>query len=264
MTWYSNGYAEQCKRDKERMERERAERKERGEKRLPRFFLRKGEMSVWLCLDSAPFEGFPIREHHPRVNERWVDTFETCRKGLDGGCLFCEKGLESRFVDIFTGINLSPFKDRQTGEVVNVPVKKSLVCTPSSATLMAQKREQYESHLTLHMFAVRRTKDTAVKIGDNWDFIRVVDDVYAPITFRFAFAGEEMKEYTVQLKDSDGEPMDLSPFGLSPEASLEWYADMFEPRSRDSALRLFNDNDVTDNHARDMRLRQTANKPVRY
>lgn len=211
---------------------------------LIRFWLVPNEKRRIVFLDGDDIDGQPqpitIWEHDLWVNGKHV--FATCTRATPEGCVVCDRGFARYLGGIFTIIDT---KVQYNGKTY-INTKKLLVAKSAtefpregrepkiySATALSMLREKRAIRmetegkgLTLAMYEVSRSGQKAVRIGDNYEFVRRV-------------AVDE-------LKDHEGKPLSMKPYGLPKDQWLAGYMKLLAPRSKEYLTNLLAQNTVKD------------------
>lgn len=177
-----------------RLEQELQHQKEVAEQRknqskMPfRFRVAVGETREICILDDAP--DFFQHEHNMKGPDGFWNVFTGCVKEFDN-CPVCEQqGKESYYAMYLSIIDLSPYTNKKTNEVVEWS-RKLLVVKPAQ-----QKKFMrfYEKHGTLRgaIFEMTRDGDKEPSIGNDIEFV----DEWIP--------EEDLKTYQREWKDKDG------------------------------------------------------------
>lgn len=229
ISWYSTGFARA---------REMLDNRDKQDKRLYRFWVGVGETREVIFLDNfdwiysmgedkkIPVVPFGFCEHSLKIDGDWKNPlFVTCSKSM-GKCRPCEMKFRSQYVGALTVLDVTPFKDPESGMMVVRPRKKLMVAVPT-ALLIIEAKKSKRGNLQGCMFSVSRHDQKHPRVGSDFEFEKS--------------CGEDLqKEYP---------DIDLSPYKFSAKDAMSWYLNVFEPLSYEKVSDIFAKHDVSDGFA---------------
>jgi len=138
-----------------------------------RFFLKPGEERQIVFLDEEPFVFW---EHNVMIDGDWRN-FVTCLAGMEQ-CPCCERGISRYFIGAYSIIDMTGWTDRDGKQHKNE--KRLLLAKRDNIKRLKRAKDRY-SGLTKAVFSVYRTSPKAFVIGDDWNFIRKMEDIKAEL-----------------------------------------------------------------------------------
>jgi len=232
-SWYSGGFAK----GREISERQQ---QSRGKGTFEftnvdrtRFFVRVAELRHIVFLDNfdwkinhegntIPVVPFGRYEHKLELDGDWKNPiYVTCARG-SAPCKLCELGFKKNYIGAMTILDITPYKNKTTGEMMTRPFKKLLMATPQALCIIDSKKERKGNLLGMH-YSVTRHKDTHPRTGSDYEY-----------------------EGTFDFNSALVQGFDLAPYNLSAEKAVEFYKNLFKPMTYEEQERLLGNGNVTD------------------
>ena len=187
--------------------------KVKKEKSVSRFFLKAGEESIIVFVDSVPVGIF---EHNLRIDGRWGN-FYTCSKDV-GVCPICQYFRDNKptWTVYFTVIDTRSFVRQSDGQ--EVKNRKVLFPVKGSAIALVEKLLKKYKNLSGLAFKVTRLTDNDPNCGNDFEYLGKVNilkkfgqDAVIPIDYDkvLAFPTEEELAYLGITAGSLADEVDL-------------------------------------------------------
>jgi len=214
-----------------------------GNNRQSRFWLKVGSEARIIFLDdfdwtvergghTMPLVPFCRYEYKLDLDGDWANcVYVTCTKTAGIPCKPADLGFRRMFVGAMTILDVTPWKDRDTGEMRVTPRKKLLMAVPSALSIIETKKER-KGNLKGWLYTVARHEKRSPRVGDDYEPMEKIDD---------------LKAY---LKQYGAENMNLDPYGFTAEEAEKFYRDLFAPMPIDEQQRLFSQYQITDGNGR--------------
>ena len=229
--WFEGGF----KRAREVKEAQDSGNYEFGNNDASRFWVRTSEEKKFIFLDDfdwrvdiggrttdvVPFGRYEYKVDMNNHPESWKScVYITCTKGTNIPCIPAERNFKRFFVGAMTILDVTPFKDRRTGEVRVVPRKKLMVATPAALVILETKREK-RGNLKGWRFTVTRHEDRSPRVGNDFE------------------AEEQITEEQIRKMYPN---INLDPFGFGAADAFKFYREMFKPMPHEDQKKLFESN----------------------
>jgi len=233
--WFGGGF----KRAREVKEAQESGSFEFGNTEKSRFWVRVGDERQLVFLDD--FEWKLVRgdaetmvvpcchyeykidlANHP---ESWKNCIYITGSTTAGArCVPAERGFSRVYVGTMTVLDITPFKDKESGEERVVPRKRLLVGVPSALSILEAKMNK-KGNLKLWQYSVTRHEKRSPRIGNDF---------------------EAVKQWTEEDLRKEFQNVNLDPLGFTAEQAYTFYEDLLKPLDVDQQEKLFNSCAPTD------------------
>lgn len=123
-----------------------------------------GQSREIVFVDDAPFRFY---EHTWYTSQNGWRNWATCMQGSGQNCPLCEAGVRSYYVGMLTVVDLSEWREKDSGKVHKNELR---LFAAKTDTLKLLKLKKEKSHgLVGKRFSVARTKDKSPGCGDVFD-----------------------------------------------------------------------------------------------
>ena len=135
-----------------------------------------------------------------------------------------ERGFRKVYMGAMTILDVTPFKDKETGEMKVVPRKKLLVAVPSALSVLEAKLSK-KGNLQGWQFSVARHEKRSPRVGNDF---------------------ESEKQFSVEELRKEYGDMNLDPLGFTAEEALKFYQELLAPLPYEQQQKLFTGNNPKD------------------
>jgi len=128
-----------------------------------------------------------------------------------------ERGFRKVYMGAMTILDVTPYKDKETGEMKISPRKKLFVAVPSALSILEAKKNK-KGNLQGWQFSVARHEKRSPRVGNDF---------------------EAEKQFSIEELRKEFPSINLDPLGFTPEQAYKFYTELLAPMPYENQQKLF-------------------------